>query len=297
MDRNLRQNRETANDDNLEAFLAEIGARVRKARAKRGMTRRILASDSGVSERYLAKLETGTANPSAAVMLKLAHAMDYPIGNFIPGAETMPAEMTAVVDQLRTIGTERMADVTAILDAKFDTVSARAGRIALIGLRGAGKTSLGRHLSNALNVPFIELNRLIEADYGASIGELLALAGQPAFRRHERRCLDQAIAAHDHAVIATGGGIVTEPDTFATLLRNCHCIWLQATPEEHMSRVVAQGDMRPMLKNREAMADLKSILEARTPFYERAATVFDTSDLDEDEAANSLAAVARGVLG
>ena len=297
MDRNLRQNRETANDDDLDAFLAEIGARVRMARAKRGMTRRILASDSGVSERYLAKLEAGTANPSAAVMLKLSHAMDYPIGNFIPGAETMPAEMTAVVDQLRTIGTERMADVTAILDAKFDTVSARAGRIALIGLRGAGKTSLGRHLSNALNVPFIELNRLIEADYGASIGELLALAGQPAFRRHERRCLDQAIAAHDHAVIATGGCIVTEPDTFATLLRNCHCIWLQAMPEEHMSRVVAQGDMRPMLKNREAMADLKSILEARTPLYERAATVFDTSDLDEDAAASSLAAVARGVIG
>ena len=297
MNRDLRQIRKNANDNDLDAFLAEIGVRVRKARAKRGMTRRILASDSGVSERYLAKLEAGTANPSAAVMLKLAHAMDYPIGDFIPGAETIPADLTAVVDQLRTIGTERMKDVAAVLDAKFDVVAERAGRIALIGLRGAGKTSLGRHLSNDLGVPFIELNRLIEADYGASIEELLALAGQPAFRRHERRCLDQAIATHQHVVIATGGGIVTEPNTFATLLRNCHCIWLQATPEEHMSRVVAQGDMRPMLKNREAMADLKSILEARTPLYERAATVFDTSDLDEDAAASSLAAVARGVIG
>ena len=297
MSRDLRQIRETGNDDDLDAFLAEIGVRVRKARAKRGMTRRILASDSGVSERYLAKLEAGTANPSAAVMLKLAHAMDYPIGDFIPGAETMPAELTAVVDQLRTIGTERMKDVATVLDAKFGVVTARAGRIALIGLRGAGKTSLGRHLSNDLGVPFIELNRLIEADYGASIEELLALAGQPAFRRHERRCLDQAIAAHQHAVIATGGGIVTEPNTYATLLRCCHCIWLQATPEEHMSRVVAQGDMRPMLKNREAMSDLKSILEARAPLYERAAAVFDTSNLDEDAAARSLAAVARGVLG
>ena len=296
MDKTPRQNRETANDRDLGSFLSKIGERVRKARAKRGMTRRILATDSGVSERYLAKLEAGTANPSAAVLRQLAHAMDYPIGDFIPEAETMSAELTAVVDQLRTIGTGRMADVAAMLDANFDAVTARAGRIALIGLRGAGKTSLGRRLSNALDVPFVELNRLIEADYGASIGELLALAGQPVFRRHERRCLDQTIAAFNHVVIATGGGIVTEPDTFATLLHNCHCVWLQATPEEHMKRVVAQGDMRPMLKTREAMADLKSILEARTPLYARAGAIFDTSDLDEDAAASGLAAVARGLL-
>ena len=292
----LRQSRETANDHDLDTFLAKIGAQVRKARAKRGMTRRILASDSGVSERYLAKLEAGTANPSAAVLRQIAHAMDYPIADFIPEAETMPAEFTAVVEQLRTIGAGRMADVAAMLDANFDALAARAGRVALIGLRGAGKTSLGRRLSDALDVPFVELNRLIEADYGASIGELLALAGQPVFRRHERRCLDQAIASYKQVVIATGGGIVTEPETFATLLRSCHCVWLQATPEEHMKRVVAQGDMRPMLKNREAMADLKSILEARTPLYERAGAIFDTSDLDEDAAASGLAAVARGLL-
>jgi len=163
----LRQNRETANDHDLDAFLAKIGARVRKARAKRGMTRRILACDSGVSERYLAKLEAGTANPSAAVLRQLAHAMDYPIADFIPEAETMPAELTAVVDQLRTIGAGHMADVAAMLDANFDALATRAGRIALIGLRGAGKTTLGLRLSDALDVPFVELNRLIEADFGA----------------------------------------------------------------------------------------------------------------------------------
>ena len=296
MDKSLRQNRETAVNQELDSFLAQIGGRVRKARAKRGVTRRTLAFDSGVSERYLAKLETGTANPSAAILRQIAHALDYPIGDFIPGAETMPAELSAVVEQLRTIDIARMADVKAILDTNFDTGTTRARRIALIGLRGAGKTSLGRRLSNDLDVPFVELNRLIEADCGAKIGELLALAGQSAFRHHERRCLEQTIATHEYAVIATGGGIVTEPGTFATLLRSCHCIWLQATPEEHMSRVVSQGDMRPMLKNREAMADLKSILKARTPFYERAAITFDTSSLDEDAAARGLLAVVKRLL-
>ena len=297
MNKNLRQNRQTLGDADLDGFLAEIGARVREARAKRGMSRRILSADSGVSERYLAKLEAGTANPSAAVLRQLAHAMDYPIGSFLPGAETVPAEMGAVVDQLRAIGPERMPDVAAVLSARFDVASDRGGRVALIGLRGAGKTSLGRRLAATLDVPFVELNRLIEADYGASIGELLALAGQPALRRHERRCLDQAIAAHDNAVIATGGGIVTEPDTFAVLLRHCHCIWLQAKPEDHMSRVVAQGDTRPMAQNREAMADLLSILEARTPLYERAAAAFDTSAQDEARSAEALAALARRLLG
>ncbi len=296
MDKSLRQNRETAVNQELDSFLAQIGGRVRKARAKRGVTRRTLAFDSGVSERYLAKLETGTANPSAAILRQIAHALDYPIGDFIPGTETMPAELSAVVEQLRTIDIARMADVKAILDTNFDAGTTRARRIALIGLRGAGKTSLGRRLSNDLDVPFVELNRLIEADCGAKIGELLALAGQSAFRHHERRCLEQTIATHEYAVIATGGGIVTEPGTFATLLRSCHCIWLQATPEEHMSRVVSQGDMRPMLKNREAMADLKSILKARTPFYERAAIAFDTSSLNEDAAARSLLAVVKRLL-
>ena len=296
MDKSLRQNRETAVNQELDSFLAQIGGRVRKARAKRGVTRRTLAFDSGVSERYLAKLETGTANPSAAILRQIAHALDYPIGDFIPGTETMPAELSAVVEQLRTIDIARMADVKAILDTNFDAGTTRARRIALIGLRGAGKTSLGRRLSNDLDVPFVELNRLIEADCGANIGELLALAGQSAFRHHERRCLEQTIATHEYAVIATGGGIVTEQGTFATLLRSCHCIWLQATPEEHMSRVVSQGDMRPMLKNREAMADLKSILKARTPFYERAAITFDTSSLDEDAAARGLLAVVKRLL-
>lgn len=297
MDKNQRQNRGTPGGAGLDAFLSEIGARLRKARAGRGMTRRILATDSGVSERYLAQLEAGAANPSAAVLRQLAHAMDYPIGNFMPGAETAPAELAAVIDRLRAIGPDRMADVAALLDANFDATGDRGGRIALIGLRGAGKTSLGRQLAAELDIPFVELNRLIETDYGASIGELLALAGQPAFRRHERRCLDQTIAAHDTAVIATGGGIVTEPETFATLLRHCHCIWLKAKPEDHMGRVVAQGDTRPMARNREAMADLRSILKARAPLYERAAASFDTSAQSEAEAARGLADLSRRLLG
>ncbi len=283
----------------LDDFLAEIGGRVREARAKRGMTRRILANDSGVSERYLAKLEGGTANPSAAVLRQLAQAMDYPIADFVPGAQGVPNGMEAVVGQLRTIGVDRMAEAASLLAANFGagTKIDRARRIALIGLRGAGKSTLGRRLAESLDVVFVELNRLVEQDYGASVGELLALSGQPAFRRHELRCLEKTIAGHEAVVIATGGGIVTEPQTFDMLLRHCHCIWLQAKPDDHMSRVMAQGDLRPMARNREAMKDLKSILAARTPLYERAVATFNTSGRDENACADALLSLSRKLIG
>jgi len=295
----IRRKRRSPGASDLDAFLVDIGERVRDARARRGMTRRILAMDSGVSERYLAKLEGGTANPSAAVLRQLAEAMDYPIRDLVPGVETMPGHMTRVIDRLRTIGPDRMAEVEALLVANYDSdaTADRAQRIALIGLRGAGKSTLGVGVAARIGVPFVELNRLVEQEYGASVGELLALGGQPAFRRLERRSLENTIANHQKAVIATGGGIVADPATYDLLLRHCHCIWLQARPEDHMSRVMAQGDLRPMAKNREAMKDLRAILEARSPLYERAAAVFDTSGRDANDCADDLVNICRRLAG
>jgi len=153
----------------------------------------------------------------------------------------------------------------------------RARRIALVGLRGAGKSTLGRMLAQHLGWPFIELDRLVEEDYGASIPDLIEMAGTATFRRHERSALDRIITTHDAAIVTTAGGIVSNPETYALLLRRTHTIWIKARPEDHMSRVMAQGDFRPMAQNRAAMADLVAILEARRADYSRAEAEIDTS--------------------
>lgn len=295
----LPRKRQRADDPDLEPFLAEIGERVRRARALRGMTRRILARDSGVSERYLANLEGGTGNPSVAVLRQLAQAMDFPLHDLLPGGDGLPAPVASVISRLRELGPERMAEVEALLSESFADADRpdRARRIALIGLRGAGKSTLGPLLAKRLAVPFLELNKLIEDDYGADIGELLALSGQPGLRRLERRALERVVAGHDEAVIATGGGVVADPGTFGLLLHHCHCIWLQASPDDHMNRVLAQGDTRPMARNREAMKDLKAILAARAPLYRRAEASIDTSGQSLDATIDALQTASRRLIG
>ena len=182
------------------------------------------------------------------------------------------------------------------MERRFAGTGTRGRRIALIGLRGAGKSTLGKALADALGFPFIELNREIERDYGASIGEMLSLSGQPAFRRYENRCLNAILNDHEEAVIATGGGIVANADTYTMLLRRSHTIWLQASPEEHMQRVVEQGDMRPMAQNREAMSDLRAILEARAPLYNRAETSVNTAGESASSSLAKLTETARALI-
>jgi XRE family aerobic/anaerobic benzoate catabolism transcriptional regulator len=179
-----------------------------------------------------------------------------------------------------------LARARALLGELFDSPASensRRQRIALIGLRGAGKSSLGKQLAHKLNVPFIELSAQIETLAGCSIAEIHALYGQTAYRRYEQRALETAIAQHTQAVIATPGGMVSEPATFNFLLSHCYTVWLKASPEEHMARVLAQGDKRPMSGNREAMDDLKRILESRTQFYSKADKVVDTTGLSEQQ--------------
>jgi XRE family transcriptional regulator, aerobic/anaerobic benzoate catabolism transcriptional regulator len=279
----------------VAAFLAAIGAEVRKNRAKRGMTRRQLAQASATSERYLAQIESGAGNPSVSVLRAIAQALDLPAAALLSEASARPAALGAILDLLTQVPESEWPALTKEIEAHVvrSENADRGRRIALVGLRGAGKSTLGRMLAQHLSWPFIELDRLVEEDYGASIPDLIEMAGTATFRRHERSALQRVIAAHETAIITTAGGIVADPETYALLLRRTHTIWIKARPEDHMSRVMAQGDFRPMAANREAMADLVAILEARRADYARAEAELDTSgDAVEQSFAKLLAAVA-----
>ena len=226
-------------------FLAALGRRVRELRENQELTRKVLAQEANVSERYLGQLESGEGNISVILLRRIAVALHVPL--------------------------------TSLFPADSGVTDARRQRIALIGLRGAGKTTLGSMLATHLSVPFIELDREVERDAGLPISEIFTLYGQAGYRRTERRCLERTLTAHEQAVIAVGGGVVSEGDTFQLLLAHCYTVWLKAAPEEHMARVIAQGDLRPMAGNREAMTDLKRILTSREPLYGKADTVVDTS--------------------
>jgi XRE family aerobic/anaerobic benzoate catabolism transcriptional regulator len=261
------------------AFLSALGDRVRELRARRGMTRKILARDSGVSERYLAQLEGGQGNASLLILRQVARALDVPLEALVTSTPDVPAELVHATELLRGLAPAELAEARALLQKTFGDTDAhgRAGRIALIGLRGAGKTTLGAALAGRLDVPFVELDREIERESGVSLATIFDFYGQAGFRRMERRCLDRVIQTHPRFVLATGGSIVSEPSTFERLLSACWTVWLKAAPAEHMERVVAQGDMRPMAGNRESMHDLQRILAGREPLYRRADAEVDTS--------------------
>jgi len=261
------------------AFLATIGREVRRNRAKRGMTRRQLAGASLTSERYLAQIESGAGNPSASVLRAIAHALDLPVSALLPEAGARTAALDAILDLVMQLPEGEVPALAKEIEARVARAGSadRARRIALVGLRGAGKSTLGRMLAQRLGWPFIELDRRVEEEYGASVPDLIEMAGTATFRRHERHALERVIAEHEAAIITTAGGIVSNPESYALLLRRAHTVWIKARPEEHMSRVMAQGDFRPMAQNRQAMADLVAILEARRTDYARAETEVDTS--------------------
>jgi XRE family aerobic/anaerobic benzoate catabolism transcriptional regulator len=260
-------------------FLATIGREVRRHRAKRGMTRRQLAQASETSERYLAQIESGAGNPSASVLRAIAQALDLPASALLPETGAHKATFGAILDLLAQVPEDELPELAKVIATRVALPQGadRARRIALVGLRGAGKSTLGRMLAQHLGWPFIELDRVVEEAYGASIPGLIEMAGTATFRRQERGALDRIVAAHEGAVITTAGGIVSNPETYALLLRRSHTIWIKARPEDHMSRVMAQGDFRPMAQNRAAMADLVAILDARHADYARAEAELDTS--------------------
>jgi XRE family aerobic/anaerobic benzoate catabolism transcriptional regulator len=286
------------------AFLAAIGSEVRRNRAKRGMTRRQLAQTSQTSERYLAQIESGTGNPSVSVLRAIAQALDLPCSALLPEAGTRTAARGAILDLLAQVPEGELPALAKEIESRVAVAghADRARRIALIGLRGAGKSTLGRMLAQHLGWPFIELDRRVEEEYGASIPDLIEMAGTATFRRHERAALDRVIAEHDAAVITTAGGIVADHETYALLLRRSHTVWIKAQPDDHMSRVMAQGDFRPMAQNREAnstgaMADLVAILEARRADYAHAQAELDTSGDAVEQSFAKLLRIAMQLLG
>lgn len=264
-----------------DPFIAAMGERVRLLRARRGLTRKALATETGLSERHLANLESGLGNPSVQVLRQISTTLNCPLAEIIGDITTSSAEWMLIRELLQGRDHAALQRARAALAQLFEQAPAdphRSERIALIGLRGAGKSTLGRMLAQELKAPFIELNRVIEQLAGCPPTEIHSLYGASAYRRYEHRALEAVIAEHPRAVIASPGGLVSEASTFSMLLAHCFTVWLQATPEEHMRRVVAQGDLRPMSGNREAMDDLKRILAGRAELYGRADMTFDTSD-------------------
>src|SRR5664279_661026 len=242
------------------AYLHRLGERVRTLRNQRGMTRKALAQHANVSERYLAQLEVGLGNCSIVLLRRIARAIGLPLTQFL---ERLPPE--------------RLVEARKLVTEHFSSASEDRRRIALIGLRGGGKSTLGALLAERLEVPFIELDREIERRSGATLSEIFEMFGQETFRRAEREALSEVLQRHPHFVIATSGSIVTEPGTLELLLASCFTIWVRAEPEEHMKRVMAQGDMRPMANNARAMEDLVSILKSREPLYAKAEAVLATT--------------------
>jgi XRE family aerobic/anaerobic benzoate catabolism transcriptional regulator len=259
------------------AFLNRLGDRVRDARARRALTRKDLARDSRVSERYLAQLEAGHGNISILLLRQIAAALGLRLNDLLE-EEEQPVELTLIHQLLQRLPKQRLARIRSRLQSEFGSpVAERSRRIALIGLRGAGKSTLGAALARKLVVPFIELDREIEREAGTGLSEIFLLYGQQGYRRYERRCLEKALEAHERCVIATGGSIVSEPGTYDLLLSTCFTVWLKAEPEEHMARVVAQGDTRPMAGNAQAMEDLRRILQGRGMLYAQADAIVDTA--------------------
>jgi XRE family transcriptional regulator, aerobic/anaerobic benzoate catabolism transcriptional regulator len=261
-----------------EEFLASLGKRVREVRARRGMTRKMVARESDVSERHLAQLETGAGNISVLLLHRVAVALHVTLADLfaLEAEESEPQRM--IQRFFERVPKQQLKAVLSRLEREFGGEEAqRNNRIAMIGLRGAGKSTLGAMLAKERDIPFVELDREIEKDAGMPLDEIFSLYGQAGYRRIERRTLERVISEYDRAVISVGGGAVSEKRTYEYLLSHCFTVWLKTRPEEHMARVMAQGDFRPVVDHDEAMEDMRKILDARDSLYRRADLHIDTS--------------------
>jgi XRE family aerobic/anaerobic benzoate catabolism transcriptional regulator len=271
---------------NDDAFLRAFGERIRGERARRGMSRKLLAQHAGISERYLAQLEGGKGNVSIVLLRHIATALGLPLTRLVDDAPPSP-EMELVRQFLSRLSAPQLKDVYASLTAAEASAS-RAQRIALVGLRGAGKTTIGAAAAKQRKVPFFELDREIERISGTSCASIIELYGQQAYRRYELQALQELLAAHPQFLVATGGSLVSEPATYELLLRSCYTVWVRTTPEEHMQRVLEQGDLRPMAGSQQAMEDLRRILDERRELYARADQVLDTTGRSVRESVREL---------
>ena len=269
-------------------FLLQLGQRVREARNQRGIARKGLSQAADVSERYLAAVEGGEGNASVILLRRIAAALGLRLTDLldIDSATSEQRQMRRLLDSLPPHRQE--AALRRLIQEFGQEEDVRRKRVSLIGLRGAGKSTLGAALATVLRRPFVELDQAIEREAGLSLSEIFLLYGQPGYRRIERRCLERIIDRQDDIVLAVGGGIVSEPETYDLLRMNCFTVWIKASPEEHMSRVLAQGDTRPMAGREEAMKDLRNILAAREALYAKADAVVDTHGATVDASLDAL---------
>ncbi len=286
-----------ANGGAVAELARRLGERVKKYRARRGMSRKVLSQQSGVSERYLAQLESGQANVSFQILWNLAQTMDTSIAALIEEPREESYELKMAKRLLDGLPPAEAGAALGLLRQHFGGRS-KMGRVALIGLRGAGKTTLGRIMARHYGAPFIRLTSVVEQMAGMDMTEIFMAMGQKGYRRLEFQALRATVEQNPQAVIETGGSLVSEPATFDALLESCFTVWLQASPQEHMQRVFEQGDVRPMEGHgRQAMEDLKTILEARRSLYGRADAVLDTAGRSLDDCAADLIALCAPVLG
>ncbi|MGY6536485.1 MAG: helix-turn-helix transcriptional regulator [Pararhodobacter sp.] len=285
-------------DPGSDSLLERVGERVRAARERHGLSRRALSEKSAVSQRYLAQLEAGDGNISIALLHRVAQALDHRIEWLLGEEDPWHSDVLRATELFRLADSGTRQRVLELLQpGRADDLRAR--RLCLIGLRGAGKSTLGALLGQRRGVPFVELNRVIEEQSGMPINELIAFFGQEGYRRLESEALTRVIATHETVILAVAGGIVADPETFSRLMQNFHTIWVKASPEEHMARVKGQGDLRPMAGNPEAMAQLQALLRARDTLYAQAEAALDTAGRSVEQSLEELVALvdAKGFLG
>jgi XRE family aerobic/anaerobic benzoate catabolism transcriptional regulator len=292
---------ETKNEPKLGSGLEEdvvlqaLGARVRALRTSKGLPRRVLSETSGVSPRYLAQLESGQGNISVLLLSRVARALGQPL-DVLLGAPA--ADAADVANAYASADPSVQASVADLLQLPHLTRN-RSRRLCLIGLRGAGKSTLGRAMSKRFGAPFVELNAEIEKQGAMPVSEIIALYGPEGYREIEGRAVVEVAEAYDHVILAVGGGIVSDRHTYRYLRQRFHTIWVKAHPEEHMERVRLQGDMRPMEGNPRAMVQLQGLLNSREAAYTQADATLDTSGKSLGQSEGELAALVRhyGFLG
>ncbi|RCX31763.1 helix-turn-helix transcriptional regulator [Thioalbus denitrificans] len=294
---NSEVNRRTEDGTAVKIYLAALGERVRALRARRGMTRRSLASHSGISERYIAQLESGEANASVALLWRVAEAFGITFAELLQAPDNAGALLPELERFLRTLDRERQAEALQLLRVRYAGHPPGAHGVALIGLRGAGKSTLGVRLAERLGVPFVRLGGLIEELGGMPVGELFSLRGQSGYRRLERQALELAIDRHPRAVVEAGGSLVSERVTYDRLLEAYRVVWIRAEPDDHYRRVLQQGDLRPLQESREAIEDMRRILAEREPLYAAAHRQLMTSGKPVEACVAELAAFAEHGLG
>jgi XRE family aerobic/anaerobic benzoate catabolism transcriptional regulator len=276
----VEETRLAKENDERDPWLTVLGERLRNLRSRRGLPRRTVAQGAAISERHLANMESGIGNASILVLRQIARALECELAEVIGDETTSSPDWLLIRDLLHGRSEAELKRVRVALAqmlASPSTEARRSCRIALIGLRGAGKSTLGRLLADHLGYSFLEMDREIERIAGCDLSQIHALYGTNAYRRYERRALEDLIQIYPEFVLAAPGGVVSDAANFNLLLSHCFTIWLRASPEEHMSRVIAQGDFRPMSGNDEAMEDLKRILAGRSAFYAKADLTLDTS--------------------